>query len=160
MKTERFINWPTDLEETGENGTFVYAFVLATLDGRDPVVHCHGVEDVIGLPEASRIEDPFLPIGTELVASPGGRPDELALPVGVYRIRGTMESRRHHAMSAGFPVIAAVLLGSTHRTWCGEHGIGYWHCTHESLTTQGAELVSLLCRVYGRSVRVLTYLDT
>jgi hypothetical protein len=56
------------------------------------------------------------------------------------------------------PLYAAVLLGSSNRGWM--RGSGTWTARRDDLTPEGAALLEILDRLYGKPAQLLTFLDT
>lgn len=157
MQRNGYVNWPRDLESSGENGMWVCAIVpVASGTARDPLLRCVGPEMTIALP------GPDVLIGESRVwTSFHGMDEPTPLPTRVYEHAplGYGEERvewQHDASTTG--VLAALVLDTTSDAWTTD--VGYWFCTRDDLTTRGIELVTSLCEVYRRPVTLATYLDT
>lgn len=134
------INWPdnTTNEDTGEGGMWVYAYVLAS-DAEDHV-QCCGPSSTLALPMPDVV-----------VADPGN-----VYPDNCWSAN---RSDPHANCYAGYPIVAAILLGSTGGSWHNDSG--YFACTNADLTDAGRDLLDKLGQLYGGApVHLVTYLDT
>jgi hypothetical protein len=141
------VNWPTQLENSGEGGVYVYAVVA--MDDEDSFPTCvvtHAslwVDTLIDSnPQAGEIDakgDQRWPL------------EERWFP----QEEGAEEWERLLSR----PLYAAVLLGSSGGSWVSEEG-NHWTCARKDLQEDGEKLVVGLEKLYGQKVELLTFLDT
>lgn len=85
--------------------------------------------------------------------------------------RAELIEPNHYGIAPGETLdslVACVPLGTSDGCWWhGRFGAGAcadpyrpWECTLEDLTDDGRALVAMLVKLYGRSVRLVTHIDT
>lgn len=131
-----FINWPTNMEDTGEGGMAVF---LVVPDDCDTMT-----EACVNLPILRQSD-----VYTE------GQALESMLWPDSNRYKPTNEIDGLDSVE----LLAIVCLGTTGGAW-HDDDYGYFKATEDDLTVHGQVLFGLLEQLYGRKPIFLTALDT
>lgn len=131
-----WVRWPElgdQWKDSGEGGTFVYAFFTTDQDRDDSFVNCHEARDIIWLPQ----------------------PDFIASDPGdVY------QPDRDKLIDAGRSVLAAVCLGTSGHSYVNVARGEYFACTLDDFIPKGHAVLAVLEMMYERPPVLVTYLDT
>lgn len=160
-----WVRWPSagvdGWRETGEGGTWVYAFVRVERsqpfdmdigEGRslpalvDPFVHCHGPDSTIAL----TMPDALVTVDSPIYPSEG-----FAHVAGLTPGSTAYEWER---TNFGADVLAAMCLGTTGSTFANDDGP--FDCGRDDLTRQGRWALVWLQMLYDRPPMLVTFLDT
>lgn len=148
MGSTGWVTWPSLPSErwhdTGEGGMWVMAYYLAS-PGRDDFVRCCGPKGTIALPLPDR---EISPAASRVYRDIEGT---AALPWGMDRTEAVYD--------AGWPVLAAFCVGTSGTSLADANG-DYFDASFEDLTLRGANVLTALSQLYGRSPVLVTYLDT
>lgn len=154
------VRWPVHLDTHSDRpGMWVYAMVPAqAADEAEQFTHCLGPAGTLLLPEPDFLtgsSPEVYPVA--VTAPPITIPDRL---VGRRAVATYTEQTQQEIMARcdfGEPVLAAVCLGTSNRSWVHPDG-QYWRCTSDRVTARGNQLLAGLQAQFGTHPRLVTYL--
>lgn len=158
------VQWPVHLPAHPHRpGTWVFAMVPAqAADQAEQFTHCMGPAGTILLPAPVfmvEAESPPDVYQVEVAMPPIEIPDRLIGREVVYAYTEAAQQEIMARCDSGRPVLAAVCLGTTNRSWVQPNG-EYWHCTSDLITPKGRTLLAALQDLYKTHPRLVTYLTT